>query len=182
VRRAAARGAPDVVAPGRRRAGGALGAGAAALPAAIAGWAGLSALAGYRVVFAGLAVLMVVTVVLYAFLETGDAFGDYAAREYLPSPSRDRFDRLERLGLERNRGLDLSEVAPAARIKAGFAAGNALYETLSRITLPPADRRWVLDQVMATEAPDAVDVVQRAMRDLFSTEPRTRRRAALSGD
>ena len=49
-------------------------------------------------------------------------------------------------------------------------------------TLPLKDRRWVLDQVMASEAPDAVDIVQRAMRDLFSTEPRARRRAALSGD
>jgi len=49
-------------------------------------------------------------------------------------------------------------------------------------TLPLQDRRWVLDQVMASEAPDAVDVVQRAMHDLLSTEPRARRRAALSGD
>ena len=49
-------------------------------------------------------------------------------------------------------------------------------------TLPPKDQRWVLDQVMAAEAPDAVQVVQGAMRDLLSGEPATRRRAGLSGD
>jgi hypothetical protein len=49
-------------------------------------------------------------------------------------------------------------------------------------TLPPQDRRWVLDQVMAIEAPEAVDIVQRAMRDLFSTGPRERRRTALNGE
>ncbi|MCW5660809.1 MAG: hypothetical protein KIT60_24185 [Burkholderiaceae bacterium] len=49
-------------------------------------------------------------------------------------------------------------------------------------TLPPEDRRWVLDQVMASEAPAAVQVVQDAMRNLLSTESRPRRRATLSGD
>lgn len=48
--------------------------------------------------------------------------------------------------------------------------------------VPEKDRRWVLDQVMAIEAPEAVEIVQRAMRDLFSTEPRARRRASMSGE
>jgi hypothetical protein len=48
--------------------------------------------------------------------------------------------------------------------------------------LPPKDRRWVLDQVMAAEAPEAVDVVRRGMQGLFSTAPRTPRRSALTGD
>ena len=51
--------------------------------------------------------------------------------------------------------------------------------------LPEKDRRWVLDQVMAIEAPQAVTLVQRSMRDLLdpaqSASPR-RRRGALSGD
>jgi hypothetical protein len=48
-------------------------------------------------------------------------------------------------------------------------------------TLPPHDQRWVLDPVMAIEAPQAVQTVQRAMRDLWSSAPR-RRRASISGD
>jgi len=61
-------------------------------------------------------------------------------KEYVPSPSRSKFDQLELLGLKRNQGLDLSEVPPAARLKTGFAAANALYEVLNRIPLPPADQ------------------------------------------
>jgi MscS family membrane protein len=77
---------------------------------------------------------------LQTFLDEGDAFGDYAAREYLPSPSRSRFERLELLGKRRNQGLDLSEAPQAARTKAAYAAANALYEVLSRISLPPGDQ------------------------------------------
>ena len=50
-------------------------------------------------------------------------------------------------------------------------------------TLPDKDRRWVLDQVMVIEAPEAITVVQRSMRELL--DPRqspARRRSALSGD
>lgn len=51
-------------------------------------------------------------------------------------------------------------------------------------TLPGKDRRWVIDQVMAIEAPEAVAIVQRSMRDLLdpTATPRRTRRAALSGD
>lgn len=49
-------------------------------------------------------------------------------------------------------------------------------------TLPEKDRRWVIDQVMAAEAPDAVGVVQRAMRDLHDTSPHRARRTSMSGD
>lgn len=68
---------------------------------------------------------------------------------------------------------------------AGFAPDFAFLRYLgSRLepTLPPKDQRWVLDQVMATEAPDAVQIVQDAMRNLLSTTPRAPRRAGLSGD
>jgi len=47
------------------------------------------------------------------------------------------------------------------------------------------DKRYVLDQVMATEVPDAVDYLSRAMDGVLSTEPRTPRRsrpAGISGD
>ncbi len=49
-------------------------------------------------------------------------------------------------------------------------------------TLPEKDRRWVIDQVMAAEAPDAIGIVQRAMRDLFDASPRRARRTTMSGD
>jgi MscS family membrane protein len=77
---------------------------------------------------------------LQTFLDEGDAFGDFAAREYLPSPSRSKFERLESLGQRRNQGLDLSEAPQASRTKAAYAAANALYEVLSRISLPPGDQ------------------------------------------
>ncbi|MBT9598443.1 MAG: hypothetical protein IV094_20840 [Vitreoscilla sp.] len=48
--------------------------------------------------------------------------------------------------------------------------------------VPEKDRRWVVDQVMAIEAPEAVALVQRAMQGVFSTEPRHARRVPLSGD
>jgi len=52
-------------------------------------------------------------------------------------------------------------------------------------TVPEADRRWVLDQVMAIEAPEAVDIVRRSMRELLDPAPHARhggRRSTLSGD
>lgn len=49
-------------------------------------------------------------------------------------------------------------------------------------TLPPKDRRWVLDQVMAVEAPEAVRIVRGAILDLLSADERKPRRMALSGD
>jgi hypothetical protein len=72
-----------------------------------------------------------------------------------------------------------------ADAQAGFAPDFAFVRYLgSRLepTLPAKDQRWVLDQVMAVEAPAAVEIVQGAMRNLLSTEPRKTRRAALSGD
>lgn len=48
--------------------------------------------------------------------------------------------------------------------------------------LPEKDRRWVMEQVMQIEAPEAVALVQRGMQGLFSTEPRAARRSTMSGD
>jgi hypothetical protein len=49
-------------------------------------------------------------------------------------------------------------------------------------TVPDKDRRWVIDQVMAIEVPEAVGMLQRAMQDVFSTEPRSARRGGMSGE
>jgi hypothetical protein len=49
-------------------------------------------------------------------------------------------------------------------------------------TLPEKDRRWVVDQVMAAEAPEAVAIVQRSMRELFDPSPRRARGSALQGE
>ncbi len=50
--------------------------------------------------------------------------------------------------------------------------------------LAEKDRRWVIEQVMAAEVPDALRILQSSMRDVLSTEPRAPRknRAATSGD
>lgn len=73
--------------------------------------------------------------------------------------------------------------APADNI--GFQPDFAFLRYFGRRlepALPEKDRRWVLDQVMAVEAPVAVDMVQRTMRDLFDPTPRRARRNSTSGD
>jgi len=46
------------------------------------------------------------------------------------------------------------------------------------------DRRWVVDQIMASEVPDALDMIQRGMDGVLSTEPQPKRasRTANMGD
>ena len=45
------------------------------------------------------------------------------------------------------------------------------------------DSGWIVDQVMSIEAPDAVDMVEKTMRNLLEEAPRQpRRRASTSGD
>jgi hypothetical protein len=50
--------------------------------------------------------------------------------------------------------------------------------------MPEKDQRWVVDQIMATEVPEAVLTLQRAMQGVLSTEPRPPRaaRTATSAD
>lgn len=48
--------------------------------------------------------------------------------------------------------------------------------------MPEKDRRWVMDQIIAIEAPEAVSMLQRAMDGVFSTEPRRPRRASAAGE
>jgi hypothetical protein len=62
---------------------------------------------------------------------------------------------------------------PAADEAAGFQPGFAFVRYLgSRLepTVPDKDRRWVLDQVMAIETPEALGIVQRSMHDLFEPD------------
>ena len=52
------------------------------------------------------------------------------------------------------------------------------------LLMPQKDQRWVVEQVMAAEVPDAVQYLQRAMQGVLSTEARPARasRAVASGD
>lgn len=74
---------------------------------------------------------------------------------------------------------------PAADAAASFQPDFAFLRYFaSRLepTLPGKDRLWVIDQVMAVEAPEALGVVQRSMRDLYDPAPRRARRMANTGD
>jgi hypothetical protein len=48
--------------------------------------------------------------------------------------------------------------------------------------MPEKDRHWVVDQVVAIEAPEAVQMLARSLQGLLSNEPRAPRRGVLSGD
>ncbi len=50
--------------------------------------------------------------------------------------------------------------------------------------MPQKDQHWVLDQIMAIEVPEALQLIKRAMQDVLSTEARAPRtaRAGASGD
>lgn len=78
-------------------------------------------------------------------------------------------------------GADPQPADPQAGFTPDFAFMRYLGSRLEA-TLPPKDRLWVIDQVIAIEAPDAVAVVQRAMRELHDPAPRPRRPAAAGGD
>lgn len=78
-------------------------------------------------------------------------------------------------------GADAMVVEPDATFTPSFGFMRYLGSRLAP-TLPAKDQRWVLDQVMASEAPEAVEVVQSAMRNLLSTEPRKPRRSRMSGE
>jgi len=70
---------------------------------------------------------------IQTFLDSGDALREFVAQDYLPSPSRTKYDHLLWLAGKPIASLDLSAVPPVARPKTGYAAANALYEVLSRI-------------------------------------------------
>ena len=76
---------------------------------------------------------------------------------------------------------DPEALDPAAGFEPGFAFVRYLGSRLEP-TLPEKDRRWVIEQVMAAEAPEAVAIVQRSMRDLWDAAPRRPRRSSVSGE
>ncbi len=86
------------------------------------------------------------------FLRATDTLAAYLAEQYLPSPTSDEFLHLPELAAPALDGLDLREVAQSARRKTGGAATLALYETLSRINLPPPDEIPGKDEVEADPA------------------------------
>lgn len=63
----------------------------------------------------------------------------------------------------------------------GFAFLRYLGTRLEPV-LPPEDRRWILDQAMAVQAPEALAMLQKSLRDLFEPPTRRRSREAVSGD
>jgi hypothetical protein len=78
-------------------------------------------------------------------------------------------------------GADPEALDPEAGFEPDFAFVRYLGSRLEP-TLPEKDRRWVIEQVMAAEAPEAVAIVQRSMRDLWNAAPRRPRRATMSGE
>ena len=84
---------------------------------------------------------------LKTFLDAGDALGRISGPG-LPAVSLARgIPPAVSLGDAAVQSLDLSEVPPATRVKTGRAAAMALYETLSRIQLPPSDEIPTADQL-----------------------------------
>lgn len=63
-----------------------------------------------------------------------------------------------------------------------FACVRYLGHRIEHI-MPAKDQRWVIEQLMAAEVPEAVQTLQRGMAGVLNTEPRARsRRTATSGD
>jgi len=50
--------------------------------------------------------------------------------------------------------------------------------------MPQKDQRWVVDQIMASEVPDALEMIRRGLQGVLSTEPRPKRitRGVASAD
>jgi MscS family membrane protein len=76
---------------------------------------------------------------LTGFLSSIDAVWQIYRDDYWHSPSRELHNRIFTIAAGALRTLDLSEVAPSARIEVSYDAGTYLYETLSRIELPPIE-------------------------------------------
>jgi len=52
-----------------------------------------------------------------------------------------------------------------------------------REVMDEKDVEWVIDQMMSIEAPEAVDMVEKTMQNLFAKEPsKTRIRKVTTGD
>lgn len=78
-------------------------------------------------------------------------------------------------------GADSGEGAEPGGFTPDFAFVRYLGHRLEA-TVAPQERRWVQDQVISAEAPDAAAMLQKSLRDLFSPPARRARRPAVSGD
>lgn len=78
---------------------------------------------------------------LKLFLESSDNLGEFVQTQLMPTQSKAKFIELVALIQIPVECLDLREVSPAARLKTARAAAVALYETMSRISLPP-ENEW----------------------------------------
>jgi hypothetical protein len=89
---------------------------------------------------------------------------------------------------ERERLIDLFNLRAGEYADFPFDPGEPdfaflrYFGSLLEPLMPEKDRRWVMDQIIAVEAPDAVALLRRAMDGVFSTEPRRARRAAMGGE
>ena len=92
---------------------------------------------------------------LETFLASGDELAAFLVKDYVPAPSREKFDRAASLGEVFVRALDLSEVPPAARKKTARAAAVTLYEVLSRLPLPSLEEVPDAEQMAARPGADA---------------------------
>lgn len=92
---------------------------------------------------------------LKTFLESGDELAGFLAKDYLPAPTREKFGHASSLTSRNLRALDLSEVPPATRSRAGVTALAALYEVLNRLPLPSFEEIPNAEQMAARSATNA---------------------------
>jgi hypothetical protein len=78
-------------------------------------------------------------------------------------------------------GADPAAAARNGSFEPDFAFMRYLGHRLEP-ALPIKDRRWVQDQVIAVQAPEAVAMLQRALADLFDPPARRPRREGTSGE
>lgn len=81
------------------------------------------------------------------------------------------------IGMVNERAGDYAELGP----ELGFAFLRYLGHRLES-TLPTKDRRWVQDQIIEIEGPQAVEMLHRALADLFDPPQRQSRRQRISGE
>ena len=78
-------------------------------------------------------------------------------------------------------GADPEATPRPGAFEPGFAFLRYLGHRLEPL-LPPKDHRWVQDQVISVQAPEAIAMLQRSLSDLFDPPVRAARRAGLTGE
>ncbi len=90
---------------------------------------------------------------LTGFLAEIDGLFQVFRDEYWDSPSYEGYLDIANRAGRVLRTMDLSEVAPSARIEVGYEAATMLYETLARIELPPIEGIPDAAEFKKTEGP-----------------------------